>query len=52
LVYELGQSNNVAIANMDLSVANNIPVRWLAMSAVPPAVPKKINPQRNRKKNV
>lgn len=52
LVYELGQSNNVAIANLDLSVANNIPVRWLAMSAVPPVAPKKINPQRNRKKNV
>ena len=52
VVYELGQSNNIAIASMDLSVANNIPVRWLAMSAVPPVAPKKTNPQRNRKKNV
>jgi cell division septal protein FtsQ len=52
VVYELGQSNNIAIANMDLSVANNIPVRWLAMSAMPPVTPKKTNPQRNRKKNV
>jgi cell division septal protein FtsQ len=51
-VYQYGQTNNVAIASLDLSVANNVPVRWMVASAVPPLAPKKVNPQRNRKKNV
>jgi len=51
-VYQYGQTNNVAIASLDLSVANNVPVRWMAAGAVPPIPTKKVNPQRNRKKNV
>lgn len=51
-VYELGQTNGVAIASIDLSVASNIPVRFMQASLAPSIIPKKINPQRNRKKNV
>ena len=51
-VHELGQNNHIAIVSMDLSVSNNVPVRWIAATALPPVAPKKINPQRNRRKNV
>ncbi len=51
-VHKYGQTNNVAIASVDLSVTNNVPVRWMATNAVAPAMNRKINPQRYKKKNV
>lgn len=35
-IYSQGQQINKAIASLDLAVANNLPVRWLEASAVPP----------------
>jgi cell division septal protein FtsQ len=52
LVYDSGQRLSKAIAWMDLAVSNNVPVRWLEASAVPPAPPKVTKPLRTRKKHV
>jgi cell division protein FtsQ len=43
---------NKVIAALDLSVGANIPIRLQAASALPPANPKNLKPQRTRKKNV
>jgi cell division septal protein FtsQ len=51
-VHELGHQSGKAILTMDLSVANNVPVRWLDASATPPELPKSQKPSRYRKKNV
>ena len=37
---------------LDLAVTNNIPLRWLEASAVPPAAPKSPKPLRPKKKHV
>ena len=43
---------NKVIAALDLSVGHNIPIRLQEASALPPANPKNVKPQRTRKKNV
>jgi len=51
-IYDLGRRNNLAIASADLAVANNVPVRWMAVE-VPPAVPPKDSTSAyTRRKNV
>jgi len=35
-----GQQFSKAVASLDLAVTNNLPVRWLEASAVPPASPR------------
>ncbi|HEV2207977.1 MAG TPA: FtsQ-type POTRA domain-containing protein [Verrucomicrobiae bacterium] len=40
--------HNLAIADLDLAVTNNIPARWLQASAVPPLPPKRIKTSRKR----
>ena len=51
-IHELGQSRSKAIATLDLAVSNNVPLRWLEASAVPPSPPKILKPLRSRKKHV
>jgi cell division septal protein FtsQ len=49
-LYDYGQRNHRAIAAVDLSVADNIPARWLESSPVPPAAKPK-STSRPKKKN-
>ena len=49
-VAELGATAGKCVGTLDLSVSNNVPVRWLEASAVAPPSPKPIKP--SRKKNV
>jgi cell division septal protein FtsQ len=51
-IYQLGQQSSNVIATLDLAVTNNIPVRWLEASAVPPATPKPAKTLRAKKKHV
>ena len=51
-MFELGQKTGSAVATLDLAVTNNIPLRWLEASAVPPAPPKSPKPLRPKKKHV
>jgi POTRA domain, FtsQ-type len=51
-VFEEGRKTGCAIATLDLAVADNIPLRWLEPSAVPPAAPKSPKPLRLKKKHV
>jgi cell division septal protein FtsQ len=39
-IFTKGQQYNKAIASIDLAVSNNLPVRWLEASAVPPVSPR------------
>jgi cell division septal protein FtsQ len=40
IIFTKGQQYNKAIASLDLAVSNNLPVRWLEASALPPVSPK------------
>ena len=51
-IRDYGQKTGKHVASLDLSVANNVPARWLEASLVPPVVPKAPKPARPRKKNV
>jgi cell division septal protein FtsQ len=51
-VFEQVQKTGGAIATLDLAVTNNIPLRWLEASAVPPAPSKSPKPLRPKKKHV
>jgi cell division protein FtsQ len=52
-IYNLGVSQQKAIATADLAVANNVPVRWMAASVAPaPVAPKTVKPLKNRRRNV
>lgn len=51
-VFEQGQKTGAAVGTLDLAVTNNIPLRWLEASAVPPAPPKSPKPLRPKKKHV
>jgi cell division septal protein FtsQ len=50
LVYNKGQEQSRQIASLDLSVADNIPLRWLESAAVPPNAPRlrKISPYKKK----
>lgn len=52
LIHDYGLQSGRAIASLDLSVTNNLPVRWLEASMVPPAKTKPAKPPRTRKKHV
>ena len=41
-----------AIASLDLSISNNLPVRWVAAGALPPAPPRAVKPTRPKRKHV
>ena len=51
-VHDYGQKHGKYVAWMDLSVANNVPARWLDSGAPLPAKPKPIKNQRNKKRHV
>lgn len=54
-IYDLGQRMNRAIATLNLAVSNNIPARWMEMSALPPVSHHSVPPSRTkiiRKRNV
>ncbi len=52
-IYDLGMSQQKAIASVNLAVANNVPVRWMLASAAPVTVPPKtVKPFKIRRKNV
>ncbi|HTG44511.1 MAG TPA: FtsQ-type POTRA domain-containing protein [Verrucomicrobiae bacterium] len=50
-VYDHGQKTGKAVAWIDLSVANNIPARWLEASLTPQVPVKPMKTPRTRKKN-
>jgi cell division septal protein FtsQ len=52
LVHTKGQELSRQIASLDLSVGENIPLRWLEAVAVPPTAPKPKKPSPYKKKNV
>jgi cell division septal protein FtsQ len=49
---DMGHRLGKAIATLDLAVSNNVPVRWLEASALPPESPKLPKTSRTRKKHV
>jgi cell division septal protein FtsQ len=51
-VFEEGQKTGGTVGTLDLAVTNNIPLRWLEASAVPPASSKSPKPLRPKKKHV
>jgi hypothetical protein len=51
-IFESGRKCGNAIATLDLAVANNVPLRWLEASAVPPTTTKFSKPSRPKKKHV
>lgn len=51
-IYDLGQSQNKAIASADLAVSNNVPVHWMMANALPVIPLKNSKPTSIRRKNV
>jgi len=51
-IYDYGVSQSKGISALDLSVANNVPLRWREDSAPPPSQPKYLKSLRHRKKHV
>jgi len=51
-IYDMYEKTGRAVASLDLSVANNLPVRWVAAGALQPVAPKAAKPLRTRKKHV
>jgi cell division septal protein FtsQ len=41
-----------AIASLDLSISNNLPVHWVAAGAIPPVPPRVLKPLRPKRKHV
>ena len=52
IVYDLGVRQGRQIASLDLSVMDNIPLRWMATGSLPPATPKIQKTSPYRKKHV
>src|SRR5688572_13271296 len=52
VVHEYGQRSGKYVAWMDLSVANNVPARWLDPSLPAPPAPKPLKALRSKKKHV
>ncbi len=51
-IYAKGKEKNKAVASLDLAITNNLPLRWLEASDVPPSNPKTPKPLRSKKKHV
>jgi cell division septal protein FtsQ len=52
-IYDLGQRmNRGPIAELNLAVSNNVPVRWMETVAAPAALPRQNTPPPTRRKNV
>lgn len=51
-IHDVGQRLHKSLASLDLAVTNNIPARWLEVSAGPVATPKAPKTLRTKRKNV
>jgi hypothetical protein len=51
-VHDYGQKNGKYVAWMDLSVANNVPARWLEAGVPAPPQPKATKVYRSKKRHV
>jgi cell division septal protein FtsQ len=51
-IHDMAQRTGKGISSLDLAVANNIPMRDVAASSLPPTPPKFPKPFRNKKKHV
>jgi cell division septal protein FtsQ len=52
LIYDHYQKWGKAIATLDLSISNNLPVHAVAASSVPPVAPRAVKPLRPKRKHV
>jgi cell division septal protein FtsQ len=52
LIYDQYQKWGKAIATLDLSISNNLPVHWVATASVPPVAPHALKPSRPKRKHV
>jgi hypothetical protein len=52
IIYDQYQKWGKAIATLDLSISNNLPVHWVAADALPPVVPHALKPSRLKRKHV
>jgi cell division septal protein FtsQ len=52
LIYDQYQKWGKAIATLDLSISNNLPVHWVAAASVPPVAPRALKPTRPKRKHV
>jgi len=52
LIYDQYQKWGRAIATLDLSISNNLPVHWVAAASVPAVAPRPLNPSRPKRKHV
>ena len=51
-VYNHGQAEGKAIASLDISISNHLPVRWVASTAMPPLLNQFVKPNKPKRKNV
>jgi cell division septal protein FtsQ len=51
-VYNHGQAEGKAIAALDISISNHLPVRWVANNTVPPLLNQFVKPNKPKRKNV
>jgi hypothetical protein len=52
LISDLFQMRGKAIASLDLSISNNLPVHWVAAASLPPVTPHAPKPSRPKRKHV
>jgi cell division septal protein FtsQ len=52
VIYDQYQKWGKAIASLDLSIDNNLPVRWVAGAPAPPVSPHALKPSRTKRKHV
>ncbi|HEY3914248.1 MAG TPA: hypothetical protein VGN61_07155, partial [Verrucomicrobiae bacterium] len=52
IIYDQYQKWGKAVATLDLSIDNNLPVRWVAASTVPAVLPHSVKPPRIKRKHV
>jgi len=51
-IYDYGQATGQAIASLDISISNHLPVRWVANTALPPLLNHFVKPNKLKRKNV
>jgi hypothetical protein len=52
IIFDQYQKWGKAIATLDLSIDNNLPVRWIAAASLPPTLPHAVKPPRIKRKHV
>jgi cell division septal protein FtsQ len=51
-IYDYGQASGRAIATLDISISNHLPVRWVASTSLPPLLNQFVKPNKPKRKNV